>query len=100
MTERKRDVGRPNRNLSGVAPAGEGAIAFLDLDLPQDKLAAALQVVRAFKGCESSAEWLQTPFSCWLKLEQLEEMLAHRVLGEPLKADTVAALERREMRGE
>ena len=67
-------------------------IDFLTAEIPAEDLAAALRVVRAFKACEAGAEWFWTPFVAWAKLEQLEEFLAHRVDGEPLKDDTVAAM--------
>lgn len=63
---------------------------FLTRDISADDLAAALRVVRAFKRCESSEEWLALPFRAWAKLEQLEEFLAHRVEGAPLEPDTLA----------
>jgi len=62
---------------------------FLELPLAQSDLEAALRVVRAFKKCEGELEWLVVSFEAWAKLEQLEEFLAHRVEGAPLKEDTV-----------
>jgi hypothetical protein len=69
-------------------------IDFLDLDLPKDELATALKVLRAFKQCESIEEYLLGSFSGWVKLEQFEELLAHRVEGTPLKPDTLEFMER------
>ena len=71
---------------------------FLTLDIPQNKLAAALEVLEAFKACESEEEWLLIPFSSWAKLEQLEEFLRHRVRKEPLEKDTVEYLKQVETR--
>jgi len=68
---------------------------FLKTATPKADLAAALRVLREFKAGESREEWMRTPFACWVKLEQLEEFLAHLVEGAPLKDDTVAHLQRR-----
>jgi hypothetical protein len=65
-------------------------IDFLKADLPAEDLAAALRVVRAFKECESFDEYIGIRFDAWAKLEQLEEFLAHRVEGAPLRDDTIA----------
>jgi hypothetical protein len=62
---------------------------FLTLEIAPEKLAAALEVLTAFKRCESKEEWLAIPFSAWSKLEQLEEFLQHRVNGTALCDDTV-----------
>lgn len=61
---------------------------FLNTQTPKEKLAAALEVLREFKGHESQEEWLMIPFAAWDKLEQMEEFLAHLVDGEELKDDT------------
>jgi hypothetical protein len=68
------------------------ALDFLKADLDPKDLEAALRVIRSFKECESTEEWGATPFDRWMKLEQLEEFLAHRVEGAPLADDTLAAL--------
>jgi hypothetical protein len=62
---------------------------FLKTSRTKDELATTLAVLREFKACESTEEWLMIPFSAWAKLEQLEEYLAHLVEGEPLKQDTL-----------
>jgi hypothetical protein len=65
---------------------------FLKIDIPMSELQSALKVLRAFKECESTEEWLAVLFIAWSKLEQLEEFLAHRVEGTPLKEDTLEYL--------
>lgn len=65
---------------------------FLDLPIPVDDLAAALRVVRAFRACESEQEYLSIPFAAWVKLEQLQEFLEHRVEHVPLHRDTLSYL--------
>jgi hypothetical protein len=62
---------------------------FLKTPRSKDELATALAVLRDFKSCESTEEYLAILFVAWSKLEQLEEFLAHLVEGEPLKADTL-----------
>ena len=69
---------------------------FLSTKTSRDDLAATLAVLREFKACESTQEWLAIPFSAWAKLEQLEEFLEHLVEGKPLKANTVAYMQRAE----
>lgn len=68
-------------------------IDFLKTKRSLEELRAALDILREFKKCESTEEYLAVPFSAWIKLEQLEEYLAHLALGEPLKADTLAQIE-------
>jgi hypothetical protein len=65
---------------------------FLKLDIPMSELQSALKVLRAFKECEGTEEWLAVLFIAWSKLEQLEEFLAHRVEAAPLKEDTLEYL--------
>ena len=67
---------------------------FLKTPRSKEELKAALDVLREFKECESSEEWLAIPFAAWAKLEQMEEFLAHLVEGAPLADDTVAYMER------
>lgn len=62
---------------------------FLNTQRPKEELSTALSVVRLFKNCESGNEWLAGSFESWVKLEQLEEFLAHLVEGAPLAEDTV-----------
>lgn len=64
-------------------------INFLKTSRTKDELTTTLTVLREFKACESTEEWLMIPFSAWAKLEQLEEYLAHLVEGEALKQDTL-----------
>ena len=61
---------------------------FLKTERSKDELTAALSVLREFKECESGREWLEIPFHAWVKLEQLEEFLAHLVEEKPLREDT------------
>lgn len=68
---------------------------FLKTKQTKEKLNAALEVLREFKGCESTEEWMMIPIAVWGKLEQLEEFLAHLTNGEPLKEDTIAYMKRR-----
>lgn len=67
---------------------------FLNTETPKPELRVALNVIRAFKACQSQEEWLMIPFDAWTKLEQLEEFLAHLVEGEPLAEDTIAYIAR------
>jgi hypothetical protein len=53
----------------------DGVLGFLRTDIPVEDLRTALRVIRAFKDCESSEEWLMIPFASWAKLEQLEDCL-------------------------
>lgn len=62
---------------------------FLKLPINKDSLKTTLDVIKAFKKCESREEWLAIPFSAWAKLEQLEEFLEHLVNNEPLRKDTL-----------
>lgn len=62
---------------------------FLKTDKPKEDLAIALAVLRHFKECHSMYEDLSAPLMCWTKLEQLEEFLAYKVEGTPLREDTV-----------
>lgn len=61
-----------------------GIIDFLKTKTPKKDLAIALKVLREFKKCESSSEWLWIPFAAWAKLEQLEEYLDHLANGKEL----------------
>ena len=63
---------------------------FLNTQTPKEKLAAALDVLREFKRNESQEEWLMIEFAAWVKLEQMEEFLAHLVEGAELADDTKA----------
>ena len=67
---------------------------FLKTQRSKEELKAALDVLREFKTCESTDEYLAIPFVAWAKLEQLEEFLAHLAEGTPLAEDTVAYMER------
>ena len=67
---------------------------FLQTTRSKEELRHALEVMREFKECESTAEWAMTPFEAWTKLEQMEEFWAHLVEGAPLAKDTVAYIER------
>ena len=62
---------------------------FISKDIPRENLKTALDVVHAFRECESTEEWMFIPFEAWAKLEQLEEFLEHMVNGKPLKDDTI-----------
>ena len=72
---------------------------FLKTARSKNDLKTALEVLREFKKCESSNEWLMCPFYAWIKLEQLEEFLAHLTDGTPLKEDTLEAIKRSESNG-
>jgi hypothetical protein len=65
---------------------------FLKTTRTKEELKTTLEVLREFKGNESQEEWLAIPFAAWIKLEQLEEFLAHLVDGAPLADDTRAYL--------
>lgn len=67
---------------------------FLKTATPKDKLAAALDVLREFKRCESDEEYAHRPFIAWAVFEVLEEYLDHLVDGKPLKPDTIAYIQR------
>lgn len=69
-------------------------INFLKTERSKEDLAVALAVLREFKSMESTTEYLATPFSAWMRLEQLEEYLDHLANGADLEADTLAELER------
>jgi len=62
---------------------------FLSTETPKDKLKAALEVLKEFKRCESTNEYLSIPFVAWAKIEQLEEFLEYLVNDKPLEPDTV-----------
>jgi flagellar motor switch protein FliG len=62
---------------------------FIALDISKKDAATALTVLRQFEACESTEEWLMTPFSAWAKLKQMEEFLDHMVNNTPLKDDTL-----------
>jgi hypothetical protein len=68
-------------------------IDFLQTKTSKEELSSALKVLREFKKCESEEEWMRTLFIAWIKLEQLEEYLAHLVEGAPLNEDTTKYLE-------
>jgi len=70
-------------------------IDFLETKRPRAELGTALEVIREFKSCQSVEEWAEISSRAWLKLEQLEEYLAHLVDGEPLEADTAALIKLR-----
>ena len=65
---------------------------FLKTTRTKEELKTALEVLREFKGCQSQEEWLTITVFEWIKLEQLEEFLAHLADGEPLADDTLAFL--------
>lgn len=65
---------------------------FLKTKRSKDELRAALETLREFKGHESADEWAACPFIAWVKLEQMEEFLAHLVEGAELKDDTKEVL--------
>lgn len=67
---------------------------FLKTTRSKEELKHALEVLREFKGHESKDEWFAIPFSAWMKLEQMEEFLAHLVEGTPLSDDTVEYMKR------
>ena len=69
-------------------------IDFLTLELTDEQLKHALEVIKGFKQCESHDEWMAIPFASWVKLEQLVEYLEHRVNGKPLDPDTLAYIEK------
>lgn len=71
---------------------------FLKTEHPPEDLAAALRVLRSFKGCEDEREYIGTMFIAWTKLEQLEEFLQHRVEGAPLQPDTLRYIAQEEAR--
>ena len=62
---------------------------FLKTTRTKDELKTALDILREFKSNESTEEWASIMFSSWVKLEQLEEFLAHLVDGAPLEEDTI-----------
>lgn len=62
---------------------------FITLNISKEDAATALTILRQFKACESTEEWLMIPFSAWAKLEQMEEFLDHMVNGTSLKDDTL-----------
>lgn len=67
---------------------------FLTLKtISKSDAATALTVLKEFKACESTEEWLMIPFSAWAKLEQLEEFLDHMANNAPLKDDTLRYIE-------
>ena len=69
-------------------------IDFLKTKRDKNELTTALEVLREFKSCESTDEYILVPLLAWTKLEQLEEFLNHLVVGSPLKNDTLRELER------
>jgi len=69
-------------------------IDFLKTTRSKNELKSALEVLREFKGCESQDEWLAISFAAWIKLEQLEEFLAHLVEDAPLANDTLEYMKR------
>lgn len=69
-------------------------IDFLKTQHTKEELATTLDVLRAFRNCESDNEYLTIDFAAWAKLEQLQEYLEHLVEGSDLKDDTLAQVER------
>ncbi len=69
---------------------------FLKTKRSKKDLKIALSVLRDFKQCESTQEWLMISFGAWAKLEQIQEYLEHLVEGEPLAKDTLEYIERAE----
>lgn len=68
-------------------------IDFLKTTRTKEELRHALDVLRDFKACEDWKEWAVIPFATWVKLEQMEEFLAHLVEGKPLEGDTLQVLQ-------
>ena len=62
---------------------------FLKTGYTKQDLETTLQVLKYFKSCESTEEWLGITFGAWAKLEQLEEYLEHLVNGKELQPDTI-----------
>lgn len=52
-----------------------GLWQFLKTKRSIEELETALAVIREFKQCESTGEWLSTTFADWSILEQLEDYL-------------------------
>ena len=48
---------------------------FLKTKSKKKDLEIALKILKEFKENESSEEWMLTPFSTWVKLEQFEDHL-------------------------
>ncbi len=69
---------------------------FLKTLTSKEKLAVALEVLREFKGCESTEEYLHRPFLTWTMFEMYEEYLDHLVNGSPLKPDTLSYIEQQQ----
>ena len=63
-------------------------IDFLKTQRSKAELQTALTILREFKACESTEEWVCTMFAVWIKLEELEEYLAHLVEDAELHEDT------------
>ena len=53
----------------------EGVIKFLGTKRSSEELKTALDVIEEFKSFETKEEWIECPFSCWVKLEQLQDYL-------------------------
>ena len=68
-------------------------IDFLKTATTTQDLKIALKVLREFKDHESKPEWAYTPFSEWVKLEELHEFLEHLVEGKALREDTLIRLQ-------
>lgn len=73
---------------------------FLDTKISKTELKAALKVIKEFKKNESYSEWINTPFDCWYKIEQLEEFLEYIVNKKPLSEDTKELLDKFGNKGE
>ena len=71
-------------------------IDFLKTKRTKTELQTALDVIRDFKANESPDEWGMVPFACWVKLEQLQEYLAHLAESKLLKPDTIAFMKEHE----
>jgi hypothetical protein len=53
----------------------DGLLRFLITKRSLGDLKIALAVLREFKECEGTYEWIATPLAAWAKLEQLEDYL-------------------------
>lgn len=62
---------------------------FLKTKISKKELETTLKVIKEFKSCESSEEWMMISLSAWVKLEQLEEYLEYLVNGKKLDEDTI-----------
>ena len=68
---------------------------FLKTKRPKEELKIALDILREFKMDRNAIFYNVNRPKKWMKLEQLEEFLAHLVDGEPLEEDTIAHMSRK-----